>query len=269
MIKRFLLKFWFTITRKSPNDFEMVKYWKHGEAVAAKVTQSEEGHLIMIMEGEKYPFPSFPRGHLLIKGAGGEFPDFSKLKHEIKNQIFNESWYALERGEDRKEIIKRIKSKLFNEITEIADKLKYDMLPPSSMTPAVREIHRAWTKVAPESTYPIRDYLCLVLHEDDAYRFRVQYLVKWFDWTLKVFSPIYMFGKALAMLEHAEVIGDMRERMRLLRRILLLALEDPKIRELFIKFIKEVDWKKVALTKGDKYHLRAKYFRPDYPEISY
>lgn len=247
----------------------MVRYWKTGEAVAAKTTKAKDGSLIMHMEGEKYPFPTFPRGHLLIKGASGEFPDFSKLKHEIKNQVFNESWYALERGEGEAEVIRKIKSKLFNEIADVAKRLKYEFLPPSSLTPSVREIHRAWTKVAPESTYVLRDYLCLILQEDDAYRMRVQYLVKWFDWTLKIFSPVYMFDKSLRMLEHAEVIGDMKERMRLLRRILLVALEDPKIRELFIKLVKEIDWKKVALTKGDKYHFRAKWFKVEYPELSY
>lgn len=245
----------------------MVRYWKTKEAVAAKITKAEDGSLIMQMEGEDYPFPTFPRGHLLVS-LDGDYPLLSVLKHQIKNQIFNDSWYALEAGKPKVEVIKAIKNKLFNEIADIWEKMKYEMLPPSSMTPSAREIHRAWTKVAPKSTYALRDYLCFILQEDDAYRFRVQWLAEWFPFWMK-WVPIKYFVKALTFLEHAEVVGDMKERIRLLRRILLLALEDPTIRDLFTKLFREIDWRKVKLTKGDKYHLRAKYFKCDYRLFEY
>jgi len=69
----------------------MVKYWKHKDKCSAKITTAEDGSIIMKMEGEDYPFPTFPRGHLL-------FGYLSKLKHEIKNQIFNNAWGLLEKG---------------------------------------------------------------------------------------------------------------------------------------------------------------------------
>lgn len=256
------------LVKKSPAEMEMVCYWKTKEAVAAKVTTAEDGSLIMRMEGEKYPFPTFPRGHLL-------FGPMSKLKHEIKSQVFNESWAKLEEGKPKEEVVKHIKERLFGEIAQIAETLKYDMLPPESMTPSVREIHRAWTKVAPGKTYPLRDYLCHILQEDDGYRFRVQWLVNYFNpssWFAKLLGTKFIlkvFEKSLAMLEHAEVIGDMKERIRLLRRILLVALEDKTIQELFVKFAKEVDWNKVKLTKADKYFFRGKYFKVDYPSLEY
>jgi len=50
---------------------EMVKYWKTQSSVQAKVTE-KDGVTIMIMEGEKYDFPGFPRGHLLF----GKLSDF-------------------------------------------------------------------------------------------------------------------------------------------------------------------------------------------------
>ena len=70
-------KFFYKIIKKSPVDFEIVRYWKKSGAVAAKVIKSKEGHLIMKLENEKYPFPTYPRGYLL-------FGKLSKLKHEIK-----------------------------------------------------------------------------------------------------------------------------------------------------------------------------------------
>ena len=248
----------------------MVKYWKTSESVQARLTKGPEGNLIMDMQGEDYPFPSFPRGHLLV--GNSEHTNFSRLKHEIKNQVFNESWAKLEANEPHEEIIKHIKDKLFGSIAEVAELSKYDMLPPESMTPSVREIHRAWTRVAPVKTYILRDYLCFILNEDDGYRNRVQWLVNYFNpnaWYMRMFDPIKLFSKALQMVEYAEVVSDMKERIRLLRRILLLALEDPKIKELFLNLIREIDWSKVALTAGDKYHFRGKYYKVDYGIIEY
>lgn len=237
----------------------MVQYWKFKESVAAKITKAKDGSQIMILEGEKYPLTTYPRGHLL-------FGKLSKLKHEIK-QVFNESWAKLEEGKPREEVIADIKKKLFEEIPKYYEPMKYDMLPPQTMCPAVREIYRAWTKVSPE-TGVLRDYLCLILQEDDSYRYRVSWLVKFFGLFIK-YNPVKKFRFALEMLEYAEVIMDMKERIRLLRRILLLTLEDDSIRKKFEMLFKEIDWKKVKLTKGDKYHFRGKYFRVDYPEIEY
>lgn len=238
----------------------MVSYWKTKESVAAKITKAKDGSQIMILEGEKYPLTTYPRGYLL-------FGKLSKLKHEIKNQVFNESWKMLEERKSDEEIIRYIKKTLFEEIPKYYEPMKYDMLPPQTMCPAIREIYRAWTKVSPE-TGVLRDYLCLILQEDDSYRFRVSWLVKFFGWFAKR-KPIKAFEYSLVMLEYGEVIGDMRERIRLLRRILLLILKDQKVKSLFEAFFREVNWKKVRLTKGDKYHFRGKYFRVDYPEIEY
>lgn len=238
----------------------MVQYWKYKEAVVAKITKAKDGSQIMILEGEKYPLTTYPRGYLL-------FGLLSKLKHEIKNQVFNESWTKLEVGENKDEIIADIKKTLFEEIPKYYEPMKYDLLPPQTMCPAVREIYRAWTKISPE-TGILRDYLCLIIQEDDSYRYRVSWLVTWFGWLAKR-NPIKTFEYALSMLEHGEVIKDMKERQRLLKRILMLVLEDENIREKFIRLFKEIDWRKVKLTKGDKYHFRGKYFKVDLDVLEY
>lgn len=255
---------------------EMVQYWKTKTAIPAKLTQAEDGSIIMQMEGEKYAFPTFPRGHLLVPGPNEKYPPLSRLKHEIKNQIFNETWAKLEEGVftpyGKNQAIRNIKDKLLGSIAELAETMRYEMLPPNSMTPSVREIHRAWTKVAPTKTYPIRDYLCFILQEDDGYRNRLQWIIKYFNpniWYMRFFNPIKLFGKSLEMLEHAEVVGDMKERIRLLRRVLLFALEDETIKNLFLKFVREVDWRKVALSRADAYHFRGKYFKVDMDVLEY
>lgn len=233
---------------------ESVQYWKHGNAVQAKVME-KDGIMVMQMEGEKYIFPGFPRGHLL-------YGPLSKVKHEIKNQIFNESWALLEEGVSDEAVAEHIRSVLPNIYKEF-EVLKYDQLPPEKMSTPVRELHRAWSKIAPDSV--LKDIVCMIFQEDDSYRWRFQWIVPFFGWG----KPEKKLERGLNWLEHGEVIGDMKERIRLLRRILLVAMKDPQNKKFLHALFKEIDWKKLKLTKADKYFFRGKYFKVDLDKFEY
>jgi hypothetical protein len=230
---------------------EMVQWWKTKEAVQAKVTTAEDGSYIMWMEGEKYPFPGYPRGHLITNGH--TFSPYSRLKHEIKNQIFNENWARIERKEPLQT------AEACKNIYAIAEELRYDMMPLERCAPAVREIaknlsHTQW-----------RDILTAIFQEDDAYRWRFQWMTQF----LSKKDPIGSFDKAMEMLEHAEVVTDMKERIHLIRVVLLELWKDPTYARYWIEFIQNADLKKLKLTKADKYFFRAKYFKVDYPYYEY
>jgi hypothetical protein len=261
MIKQILQKF-FNIQHEE----EMVQYWKTKLAVEAKVTTAEDGSYIMWMEGEKYPFPGFPRGSVLFKSL-------SKLKHECK-QIFNRAWYALEDGKGDEEVIQNIKNELFTDIKALMDERRLLMLPPERMAPMVREIWRAMEVLEKrhnsDKIKTLKEILCFIIQEDDAYRFRVGWVMKFFKpFMSRVKNPIKIFDYALSMLEHAEIVGDMKERQRLLRRIIMLCLKDKQIRDLFNELCNEWDWKKIKLSKGDAYFFRGKWFKVDYPQCQY
>lgn len=262
MIKRLLQKFF-----KIQQEEEIVQYWKTKLAVEAKVTTDKDGAYIMWMEGEKYPFPGFPRGLVLYKSL-------SKLKHELK-QICNKAWYALEDGKQDEEVVAEIKHTLFTEIQALMDERRHLMLPAERMSKMPREVWRAMTVLERRHKSPkiklAKEVLCFILQEDDAYRFRVQYImqfVKGFMW-FRPKNVIKQFDLALGILEHAEIVGDMKERQRLLRRILMLVLKDESINKLFIELCEEWDWKKLVLSKGDKYFFRGKWFKVDYPRNQY
>ena len=241
---------------------EMVSYWKTKDAVEAKVTKSPQGHYIMWMDGEKYPFQGFPRGSQL-------FGPLSPLKHQIKNQIFNDIWKMLEEGVPKETIITKLKSEILPNIYAIGEKSRYDMVPFEKMVPPVRELHRAMTAIEHKSRMiaPLKDILTFIMQEDDAYRLRIQWIAKFFPRWYK--PTVKHFDYALSMLEHAEIVGDMKERIRLLRRVCMFILQDKAILDCFNALFKEIDWKKMGLTKGDKYFFRAKYFKVDYPEYKY
>lgn len=240
----------------------MVKYWKTQDSVEAKVMLTPEGHYVIQMQGEKYPFPGYPRGGLL-------YGSLSPLKHQIKNQIFNEAWALLETGASQQDVLNHIKHTLIHEIYPLAEKSKMDMVPFERLNPPIKELHRAMTVVAKGSQKweTLRDIICFILQEDDGYRNRFQWMVKFFP---RWFKPkVEHFDRALSMFQHGEEVGDMKERMNLFRRIFMFALNDPDARSHFEAFLKEVDWQKVKLTKADLYFFRAKYFRPDWPEYQY
>lgn len=236
----------------------MVKYWKSNESLEVKRMVSKDGSLIMRSPQEDYDFPGFPRTHSL-------FSTLSKLKHEVKNQVFNESWELLEQGKNE-EAIAHIKKTLTGKLTEYMDACRYDMLPPEKMVPPVRELWRVLSKMElkePKLKF-FKEYLTFLCQEDDGYRFRLQWLVSLFWWVKPKDIKL-----ALEELENAEVVDDMKGFARLWKRIILIALEDPYINYLFEEFCKEINWKKLKLSKGDLYHFRAKWFKADWLLFEY
>lgn len=235
----------------------MVSWWITKEAVQAKVTTGEDGSYVMWMEGEKYPFPGFPRGHLL-------YGSLSKLKHEIKNQIFNENWWRLEKNEPI------TIEKACENIAELAKKHHYDFFPYEKLSPAVKEMHKALT-------HPLwREIICFILNEDDAYRWRALFFLTfvnprapykrlrtwWNGWTDDEALLIYT-AEAFDLIEHCEVVGDMKERIRLIKRIMLELFKKEEYLSYYRAFINNLNMKKIHPTKADLYFFRAKYWRVD------
>ena len=132
---------------------EQVKYYKKTNKERAKVVHGEDGSLQMMVEGEKYPFPGFPRGHVL-------FGSLASLKKTMKQAVFNELAAVVP-----------------------------DMLPVEQMCPFVRELYRVMTdlenaEITPDmksEMYNMKKILCFFFQEDDAYRFRVQWLLEHLD----------------------------------------------------------------------------------------
>jgi hypothetical protein len=233
------------------------------ESVEAKLVKMPEGHMVMYMQGEDHPFPGYPRGALL-------FGPLSPLKHLIKNKVFNDSWKLLEQGNDEgnyDDVYAQIRQGL-DEAFALLETGKHDIVPYDALVPPLKELWRAMTVVEKQMggrCGKLKELICFILQEDDSYRMRFQWMVKF----LGRKPTIKDFDFALKMLQEGEVVGDMKERQVLFKRILMTALNDPRIRECFSLLIKELDWKKLKLTAGDKYFFRAKYFKVDYPEYEY
>lgn len=187
-ITKKLVKVWFNWWYKK-HPPEAVHYWKKQDAQLAKVVKADDGSLQMQIKGEKYAFPGFPRGHVLTGPLAG-------LKKKIKDLVFNQ---------------------VFAELDKMATEMQHDMLPPDKMAPAVKELYRAFDEM-----------------------------------------------------ENAEVTGDMKGRIRLIKRVLTFFLqEDDAYRFRWQWLMEHLDMSKVKLSKADKYFFRGKYFKVDHDKFDY
>jgi len=182
-LKTLFFNLWYRIRRP-----EMVAYWKDKDTARAKVVHREDGSYGLQVEGEKYVMPGFPRGHIL-------FGPISKIKHIIKT-AFNEAYTNLE---------------------EVMKASEHDIVPPEKMLPCVKEFWRAFEE-----------------------------------------------------LENAEVTEDMKERVKLWKKVMCHWLnEDDAYRFRWQWLMEKIDMKKIKLTKEEKYFFRGKYFKVDHDHYDY
>src|SRR3990167_1211777 len=140
---------------------ESVKYYKTKEAARARLMNAPDGSLQMEIQGEKYPFKGFPRGHILTG-------PLATLKKEIKDMVFNQ---------------------IFGEIEKMYDGMKLNALPIEKCCPAVREMDRVFEKLTHMEVSDdmkgrinlIRKVIIFFLQEDDAYRYRAMAFLSMID----------------------------------------------------------------------------------------
>ena len=259
----------------------MVQYWKTGDMARAKLVTLPDGSYAMYIEGEKYPLYGFPRGPVL-------YGPLARLKHKAKNLIFNEVWRLLEEGKSNEEVMAYIKNVALTELLRETMLSKYDMIPPEHMCPSIRELWRAMgviqerigDSVARDQFDLLKRGITFFFQEDDAYRFRFQWVSKYLNpkstWRkiYRFFTRTeYSFPKEMNLvfdfLENAEITPDMKGRIRLIRRVLNAFLEDRDFGNLIEELIGELDWNRLRLSKADTYYFRGKYFKVDAAHYDY
>lgn len=134
----------------------MVKYGQESKGYArGKIIKGKDGSVQMEIQGEKYPFPGHPRGHVLLGGT------LQKMKEKLKKQIFHAIFEA------------------------VADS-KADMFPKEQLCPFVKDVWRVFelleeAEITGDMKSQIRNMkkaFCFFMQEDDAWRFRVQWALE-------------------------------------------------------------------------------------------
>jgi hypothetical protein len=279
--KKLFYKYYFKI--RPP---EMVRYGQKGDGSArAKVVKDKDGSVKMEIEGEKYLFPGFPRGHVL-------FNQLDRFKKSTKEYVFH-TIYRLAKGQkldlsnpfikelarmfdmiteaevtvdmrDRMQMLKTgicyflnkndsiIGNILKNRAKDIMVKHIYeaipDMLPEEQLVVAVREMGRVFDlMIAREPDYKMKD-----------------------EWTKIKKGLLFFFEEDDAYRFRTQWFIEKLD-MRKVR------IADPgekwftpdDYRSRLQWFLMNLDIKKVKLSKADIYYFRGKWFRPDYPLREY
>lgn len=280
MIKK-IIKFFFNRWYKIRPP-EMVEYWKWSDTARARIATAPDGSFQMEIKGEKYPLAGFPRGHVLTGSL-------ARFKHKIKNLVFNDTWAMLEQNATAYGIAEHFRENVIPQLVEEIKKCKPDMLPPQRMAASVREVNRALETLEGKVAHPdnrfliarMREGITFFLQEDDAYRFRLQWAAQyvWY-WMLgrKLLRligiktkplPFQKLSKAFDLIKDAEVVPDMKARIELIQTVLKVMLQEPFFKTVIEATIDEIRWRKMFLTKADKYYFRGKYFKVDHHKYDY
>ncbi len=133
---------------------EIVKYYKTKVMARARVVKVKDGGLQMEVEGEKYPLPGVPRGHII-------FGSLEKLKETMKERIFHT---------------------IFEEV----EKIYADMPPVENFCPFLQDLWRVATMLEDAEIHEdmklrirnMKKAFIFFMQEDDSYRFRVQWVLE-------------------------------------------------------------------------------------------
>ena len=86
----------------------------------------------------------------------------------------------------------------------------------------------------------------------------------------KMAPSVREIDRVLRLLEDAEVVEDMKARIRLVRKVVTFFLqEDDAYRFRMQWAFERLDPKKMKLSKADKYYFRGKYFKVDHDIFDY
>lgn len=159
----------FNIFKKKPNSVQYGE--KSGKEMAEPIFNEKTQSMELHISGERYPLRGFPRHHVL-------HGPMAPLKRYVKNFI----------------------------IEALVKCLPYK-IPDEKLVPSVRELARVFDLLIEAEDEPdmkhltkqFKDAICMVLNEDDAWRFRAQWAMEKLDvkkFKLNESDKYYLRGKS-------------------------------------------------------------------------
>ena len=256
---------------------ETVKYGKLSGFAKAKVTKAVSGALQMEIGGEKYPFPGFPRQHVLMGGS------LQKFKLAMKNKSFHVMWGLVPdkfEEEDLSPFLKdifRVFGMLKN--AEVTGDMKSEVwnlglahiyyLHKGKDTISAEDIMAGVSPSIEEARYdmlPI-DQCCSFVKE-------IWYAIKELekietDKSMRDFLKIFRIGFCNFMQEDDawrfrwQWVFE-RLNKKIYKKYNIAHLSDSKDYQTRFQFVlSHMDYNKSKLSKADMYFARGKWFKPD------
>lgn len=221
-----------------------------------RVELPDEGGVYTYMEGYEYPYKGFPFH---------EFVDKIDSLKKISRGILSSLFHSLKKRNKLQIVLLALSPWLFNDMLVAAiyafhrviirfkiKELRYSI--------AVREVYRVIG--GSDLKEHIRDILCMVLENDNAYRFRFQDVVPEIDKDALAKNTSKELLRILDLMQEREKKQDVKDTWTLLKTFLPMYLfVNPRVRKEIISIVSAMDMEKIKLDPGDQFFCRP---RKDY-----
>ena len=230
-----------------------------------KVELPDEGGILTYMGSQSYPYRGFPYYEFVEK------IDYIKKT----SRAFLSSLYHSFKGKNRLWFIFLIPSLLFlkplvrawiHTYYRIVERFRIKSL---RYCTAIRELHRAFS-IEPENEsdqdkelrIEVRDLICMILENDNAYRFRFQDISQDINKESLQRNPPRELIRLFDILQSCETGEDIRNTWILFKLFIRFYLRfDKKFCKILVRALVNLDYSRVQLTDEDKYYCSG---RKDY-----
>lgn len=225
----------------------------------------EQGGVLTFMEGYEEPYKGFPFHEFVDK-----IDSLKKLSRGVLSSLF----HSLKRRNKFQVALLLLVPWLFNDLLRgtiyafhrIIIRFKIKEL---RYCDAVREVYRAMSVGFPQETqaeaemrHMVRDLLCMILENDNAYRFRFQDIIAELDKDALTRNPSKELVRLLSLMQTREKGQDVRDTWTLLKTFLpMYLLVNPQVRRAIVRMLCELDLEKIKLAKEDIFYCKP---RTDY-----
>ena len=223
-----------------------------------RVEFPDRGGVLTYMGGQPFPYKGFPFF---------EFVDKIDILKKISRAILSGFYHQLKRKKllwitllPALWIIKPAARVFLYVSFRLVDRFK---LRPDKYCDAAREVYRAFTPVDNnEFQLMFRDFLCMTLEMDNAYRYRFQDIIVLLDKYALKKRPIKEIFRLLRILSQRELTEDIKDTWVLLKIALTLYLRtDRECVRMLVRCLLQLDLEQVQLTIEDKIYAAG---RKDY-----
>ncbi len=225
----------------------------------------ETGGVLTYMEGYDEPYKGFPFHEFVDK-----IDTIKKLSRGVLSSLFHD----VKKRNKLQVVLLVLVPWLFNDLLKgtiyafhrIIIRFKIKEL---RYCDAVREVYRAMSVGFPEETVEskeirerVRDLLCMVLENDNAYRFRFQDIIVELDEVSLKKNLSRELIRLLKIMQSREKGQDVKDTWTLLTTFLPMYLfVNKKVKKEIVRVLSELDLEKVRLSKEDIYYCKP---RKDY-----
>lgn len=229
------------------------------------VEMPETGGVLTYMEGYDEPYKGFPFHEFVDK-----IDTIKKLSRGVLSSLFHD----VKKRNKLQVALLVLVPWLFNDLLKgtiyafhrIIIRFKIKEL---RYCDAVREVYRAMSERFPEETVEsveirerVRDLLCMVLENDNAYRFRFQDIIVELDKEALRKNPSKELVRLLSVMQTREKGQDVADTWTLLKTFLPMYLfVNTKVKKEIVRLLSGLDLEKVRLSKEDIYYCKP---RKDY-----